>query len=384
VKLKNEVNRRERVIVFFVTEDWYFCSHRLQLAKAAKDAGYVVYVVTRVVAHGDVIKAAGLSLISISLSRRSKNPISAAMAIIRLILIYKKVRPSVVHHVAMKPVIYGSIAAKVTGVPGVVNALAGLGFLFSSESLMARFLRPMVRGVLSLLLNSKNSAVILQNPDDAEVMVGSGAVDRERIRLIAGSGVDTDEYIQIEEPAGMPIVLLASRMLWDKGVGEFVEAARILNNEGVSARFILVGEGDNENPESIDATQLDTWREEGCVEWWGRRPDMPTVLLQSSVVCLPSFYGEGLPKVLVEAASCGRPIVTTDAPGCREIVQDGVNGILVPVKDAEALAGAIRELLNSPETRRRMGAAGRQLVKDKFSLDIVIDETLAVYESVDQ
>ena len=373
-----------KIIVYFVTEDWYFCSHRLPLAIAAKKAGYIVYVITRVTSHGDVIESAGLKLIPIKLSRHSKNPFAEAVILKQLIKIYKDLRPQVVHHVALKPVIYGSIAARITGVPATVNAMAGLGYLFSSESIMARLLRPVIKGLFRLLLNNKRTTLILQNPDDVEVICGSGAVDRDRVRLILGSGVDTKEYRWQPESGDVPIVLLASRLLWDKGVGEFVEAAGILKKEGAQARFVLAGEGDDENPGSISISQLNTWQEQGDVECWGRRPDMPTVFAESHIVCLPTNYGEGVPKVLIEAASCGRPIVTTDTPGCREIVKDGVNGILVPIKDVDALVRAIRMLLDSPDLRSRMGHEGRQLVKRKFSLAIVLDETLAVYESMCQ
>lgn len=373
-----------KIIVYFVTEDWYFCSHRLPLAIAAKKAGYIVYVITRVTSHGDVIESAGLNLVPISLSRRSKNPIAAAMAIIRLVSIYRRIKPQIVHHVAMKPVIYGSIAARIAGVPAIVNALAGLGFLFSSESAMARSLRPIIKGLLRILLNNEGTTVILQNPDDVKLIVGSATVGRDRVKLIMGSGVDTKEYRWQPESGDIPIVLLASRLLWDKGVGEFVEAAGILKKEGAQARFVLAGEGDDENPGSISNSQLDTWQEQGDVECWGRRSDMPTVFAESHIVCLPTKYGEGVPKVLIEAASCGRPIVTTDTPGCREIVKDGVNGILVPIKDADALVRAIRTLLDSPDLRSRMGHEGRQLVKRKFALAKVLKETLAVYESMNQ
>ena len=323
-----------------------------------------------------------MKLIPIKLSRHSKNPYAEAVILKQLIKIYKDVRPQVVHHVALKPVIYGSIAARITGVPATVNAMAGLGYLFSSESIMARLLRPVIKGLFRLLLNNEHATLILQNPDDIEVICGNGTVDRDRVRLIMGSGVDTREYRWQPESGDVPIVLLASRLLWDKGVGEFVEAARILKREGAVARFVLAGEGDDENPGSIRARQLEDWQAQGDVEWWGRCSDMPTIFAKSHIVCLPTNYGEGVPKVLIEAASCGRPIVTTDAPGCREIVLDGENGFLVPIKDVDALVCAIRKLLDSPDLRLRMGLAGRQLVKRKFSLTTVVNETLAVYESM--
>ena len=371
-------------IAYFVTEDWYFCSHRLPLAVAAKKVGYTVYVITRVTSHRDVIESAGLKLIPIKLSRRGINPFAEAVILKQLISIYKCVKPQIVHHVALKPVIYGSIAAWITGVPARVNAMAGLGYLFSSESIMARLVRPVIKGLFRLLLNNEHATLILQNPDDVEEICSSGAVNRDKVTMILGSGVDMEEYRQQPESDGVPIVLLASRLLWDKGVGEFVEAARILQREGAVARFILAGEGDDENPGSIRASQLETWQRQGDVEWWGRCSDMPTVFANSHIVCLPTSYGEGVPKVLIEAASCARPIVTTDAPGCREIVIDGENGILVPIKDVDALVRAIRKLLDSPDLRLRMGLAGRQLVKRKFSITTVVNETLAVYESMIQ
>ncbi len=371
-------------IAYFVTEDWYFCSHRLALALAAQKSGYTVYVITRVASHGHVIESAGFKLIPISLSRRSKNPIEAARVIRQLVRIYRRIKPHIVHHVALKPVIYGSIATRITGVPVTVNALTGLGHVFSSTSVIARSFRPMIKRLLQYLLNNDRSVLILQNPDDVNLLVGSGTVNRDRVSLVMGSGVDTEEYSLEPESDNVPVVLLASRLLWDKGVGVFVKAASVLKKERIRARFVLVGEGDDENPGSISNSQLNTWQEQGDVELWGRRTDMPTVFAESHIVCLPTNYGEGIPKVLIEAASCGRPIVTTDAPGCREIVKDGVNGILVPIKDVGALVRAIRTLLNSPDLRSRMGHEGRELVKRKFSLSKVVSETLAVYESMIQ
>lgn len=376
---EQEHGAQQPKLVYFVTEDWYFCSHRLELAVAAKKAGYSVYVITKVNSHGTEITTAGLNLVPVNLSRRSKNLLVEAMFIIRLINIYRRIRPDIVHHIALKPVIYGSIAARLTRVPAVVNAMAGLGFVFSSTRASARLLRPVIKRVFGMLFNDHRSTLILQNPDDVAVICEDEAVSRDRIRLILGSGVSTDRYRSEPETDGVPIVLLASRLLWEKGVGEFVEAASIIRESGRTVRFVLAGDSDYENPESISRSQLEEWTKRGVVEWWGHCPDMPRVFAKSQIVCLPTVYGEGVPKVLIEAASCGRPIVATNVPGCREIVLDGETGFLVPRKDVSALVGAICSLLDSPETRVRMGFAGRQLVKDRFSLDIVIDQTLAVY-----
>ena len=308
----------KKTIVYFVTEDWYFCSHRLSLAVAARNAGFIVYVVTRVFSHGDEIRAAGLKLVPVELSRRSKNPATELALIRELTRIYKRLEPDIVHHVALKPVIYGSIAARLANVPHVVNAMAGLGYLYASNNATARLARPLVKTLMRVLLNNTRTRVILQNPDDVALMTDSGTIRPERITLIRGSGVDPDVFRSVPELPGSQTVMLASRLLWDKGVGEFVEAAEILRAEGYEARFVLVGDGDDANPASIDAATLDAWKRDGSVEFWGRRNDMPDVLARAHVVCLPS-YREGVPKVLIEAASCGRAIVTTDAPGCRPV-----------------------------------------------------------------
>ncbi len=368
-------------LVYFVTEDWYFCSHRLPLAVAARKAGYDVSVITRVASHGGEIRAAGLDLIPFDLSRRSKNPLTELSAIKRLTGIYRQLKPDIVHHVATKPVIYGSIAARLAGIRHVVNAIAGLGSIFTTDSATARMLRPLIRTSMRRLLNNDRTTVILQNPDDVDAVCRSLRVARERIVQVRGSGVDPDVYRYVPEPEGVPVVMLASRLLWDKGVGEFVEAAAILQAEGREVRFVLVGDGDDANPASIGAKTLDKWRRSANVELWGRREDMPDVLPQAHIVCLPS-YREGLPKVLIEAASCGRPIVTTDAPGCREIVRHDENGLLVPVRDAAALADAIRTLLDDPALRLRMGARGREIVKQEFTVDHVVAATLGVYKSM--
>lgn len=368
-------------LVFFVTEDWYFCSHRLSLALAAKATGYDVSVITRVRSHGELIESSGLKLIPIDLSRSGKNPLVELKLIGRLVSIYRKEQPDIVHHVALKPVLYGAIASYIARVPNVVNALAGLGFLFSSKSIKARFFRPFVMLFFRLLLNRENSRVILQNPDDVELMCRNGILSINRISLIRGSGVNVKKYTVKKKQEGIPVIVLASRMLWDKGVGEFVEAAKNLLQRGVIAKFVLVGENDSENPSSIPIRQLQSWKQEGVIEWWGHRDDMPSVFAESHIVCLPS-YREGLPKVLLEAAASGCPIVATDVPGCREIVREGKNGLLVPLYDVDALAAALKMLIDSPELCKQMGQEGRKIVENEFSIDKVNKETLSVYEGI--
>ncbi len=369
---------QKKKLLFFVTEDWYFVSHRLPLAVAAREAGYEVTVVTRVAEHGYAIREAGLRLIPIELSRRSKNPVSELMLISRLIALYRHEKPDIVHHVAMKPVLYGSLAARLAGVSHVVNALTGLGWLFTSQSRLAGVLGRGVRFAFGKLLN--RGTVIVQNPDDVRWLADLG-VESGCIQLIRGSGVDVNRFAPMPESEGVPVVVLASRMLWGKGVGEFVAAARSLKQQGITARFVLVGDPDPANPASIPQALLDDWKKEGAVEWWGHRDDMPQVFAQSRIVCLPS-YREGLPKVLLEAAACGRAVVTTDVPGCREVVRDGDNGLLVPVRNVAALTEALMRLLADPILCQRMGERGRQRVVGKFSQELVIDQTLAIYREL--
>ena len=365
-------------LLFVVTEDWYFVSHRLPLAVAAQKAGFNVSVATREGKHGETIRAVGIRLIPFSLSRRRGNPLREVVALVRL---YHRERPDIVHHVALKPIVFGALAAWIAQVPAQVNAVAGLGSLFTATTGMTSLIRPLVRWTLARLLNSRGSLTIVQNPEDRALLIRS-YLPESRLRLIRGAGVDTTSFFPRPKPSEMVCIVLAARMLWAKGVGEFVEAARLLTQAGVTARFVLVGEPDANSPASVPIATLRTWHGENGVEWWGHRDDMPAVFHTAHVACLPSYYREGLPKVLLEAAACGLPIVTTDAPGCREIVRYGDNGFLVPVRDAQALALALRNLIDNVALRAKMGQRAREIVLAEFSQERVIAETLAVYQEL--
>lgn len=369
------------ILLYLVTEDWYFCSHRLPLARAALEAGYEVGVVTQVTRHGEVIEQAGLKLFPISFARSGRIPTQDVATLRAIARIYGAVRPDLVHHVSMKPIFYGSLAARLCGVPHIVNAYTGLGFLFTSGRITARALRMLVTRLGRPLLGGKRCWSIVQNVDDRTLLLNHGLLHQDRSFLIRGSGVDVAVFTASPEVEGVPVVMLASRLLWDKGVGEFVAAAQQLRTERLKARFILVGEPDPENPMSIGQRTLQRWVQKRCIEWWGRLEPMAEVLPQAHVVCLPS-YREGLPKVLLEAAACGRAVVTTDTPGCRDVVQHGVNGLLVPVRDAGALAGAIKELVIDPARRQAMGLKGREIVEQEFSVARVVNDTLAAYRVI--
>lgn len=376
--LKPPANSR---ILFFVTEDWYFCSHRLPLAVAASQKGYDVAVVTRVRNHGEIIKAAGIRLIPMELSRGGRNPLTEWLTIWRFYRICRREKPDLVHNVALKPVLYGSIAARLAGVPHIVNALAGLGHIFADEQ-RAGTLRRIVKWAFRGLLNTPGGKVIVQNPDDYRRLVTDGLLNPDRAVLILGSGVNLDDFKPSPEPPGTPVVVMASRLLWDKGAGEYAEAARLIKNQGIEARFLLAGEADNQNHSAIPETQINAWHQSGVLEWLGQRHDIAEIFRNSHIVCLPSYYGEGVPKVLLEAAAAGKPIVTTDMPGCREVVINGENGLLVPPKNAESLAAALTRLLLDPESRISMGKRGRLLAEEKFGLDSIIAQTLDVYSKL--
>ncbi len=374
------VARDKPVLLYLVTEDWYFWSHRLPIARAARAAGWEVLVATRVGSHGDMIRQEGFRLIPIKMRRRSLAPWREIATVAELIGIYRRERPDLVHHVAMKPVLYGSLAAAVAGVPAVVNALAGMGYVFTSSAMKARLLRPLIKKAVRWLLDRANARLILQNPDDVAAM-SAGTVAPKRIVLIRGSGVDTTAFAPAAEPEGTPVAVMVSRMLWDKGVGELVAAARLLRQCGVPLGVVLVGSPDPENPASIPERQLRDWDASGDVAWWGERSDVAKIWASCHIAVLPS-YREGLPKSLLEAAACGRPLVSTDVSGCREVVRDGVTGLLVPPRAAKALAHALERLARDRDLRRRMGAAARDLVAREMSEQVVVAQTMALYRSL--
>jgi glycosyltransferase involved in cell wall biosynthesis len=355
--------------------------HWQRLALAAKEQGFDVMVATRVAKHAKQIVASGLKLVPLGLSRRSQNPVREAASLAEIVRVYRSVRPHIVHHVAMKPALYGSLAARLARVPAVVNALTGLGYVFSSKDLKARLLRPIIEVGYRFLLDTRNSRVVVQNPDDLAMLTRRGLVHASRMVVVRGSGVDLARFVGTPEPSGIPLVVLPARMLRDKGVEEFVDAARQLKARGVIARFALVGGPDPENPASLPESTLSDWAREGVIEYWGWRDDMAEVFSACHVVCLPS-YREGLPTALVEAAACGRAVVTCDVPGCREVVRHEDNGLLVPARDSRALAAAVACLLSDTELRARMGRRGRIRAVEEFSIERITADTLELYRSL--
>lgn len=366
-------------LLFLITEDWFFWSHFLARARAARNAGYEVVVACRVDRHGKSIRNEGFRLIPLSINRRSRNPIKEILTLIQIVRLYSNEKPDLVHQIAIKPILYGSIAARFNGISAVINSVTGLGYAFIGTGSTAYILKGLASAAYRLAIG--RGRVVVENKDDFNFLTQTGIVRTNQCLIVRGSGVDLSEYMVSPEPMGTPVVMMASRMLWDKGVREFVEAARQLSLRTTPSRFILVGDVDPGNPASIPKAQLEIWKNEGIVEWWGRREDMPQILSQANIVCLPS-YREGLPKVLVEAASCGRPIVATDAPGCRDVAIDGHNALLVPVRDAAALANAISRLIDDSNLRKRLGTAGRKMAQEEFSDHSIAERFLGLYKEL--
>jgi glycosyltransferase involved in cell wall biosynthesis len=380
-ELKEPPQTSKQRLLFLITEDWYFWSHRLELARAAQRAGWEVLVATRVQDHAKRIEDEGFRLLPLRLSRSSWHPLQEILAVLELIRLYRGERPDLVHHVALKPILYGSFAARVTNVKAVVNAFPGLGYTFIGDGKQKGVLRSIIGKALQWVLGLSNSRAVFQNEADAAELVKAGVVSWEEISIIRGVGVNTKIFAPPTRKTEGSLVVLAGRLLWDKGIEEFVKAARLLKANGIESRFVLVGMVDRHNPAAIPEAQLRTWEAEGAIEWWGHREDMPSILGSADIVVLPS-YREGLPKVLLEAAACARPVVATDVPGCREIVKDGINGLLVPPKDSASLSHAIAKLLKDPGLRAQMGACGREIVLKEFSVDRISRQTLELYREL--
>lgn len=371
-----------RTLMFVVNVDWFFLSHRLPIALEAMRQGYQVHIATGLTDKLGELERHGLVVHPLALDRSSAGLGNALRTIVQLWQIFRAVRPDLVHLVTIKPVLLGGLVARLAGVPAVVAAVSGLGFVFVAKGVKASARRWLVGGLYRLALGHHNLKVIFQNPDDQASLARLAHLTDRKVAMIRGSGVDLTRYGVMPTPPGMPVVVLAARLLADKGVLEFVQAARLLRQRGCKARFVLVGTVDTANPTSLSDAEVSAWVQDGVVEWWGHRADMPHVLAAAQVVVLPSYYGEGLPKVLIEAAACGRVVVTTDHPGCRDAIDLGVTGVLVPVRNAVALADAMEALINDPLRCKVMGDAGRALAEKAFDVRQVVAAHLQIYQEL--
>lgn len=374
----------KKKLLFVVNVDWFFVSHRLPIALRAIEDGFDVHIICSATTKISELEALGLTVHPLSFSRSGTTVLKELTTAIKLFGLIRKISPDIVHLITIKPVIYGGIIARMVKVPSLVSAISGLGFLFVERtSISSRMRRYFVLLLYRIAMNHSNQSVILQNPTDMRALVESGGLDKRKARMIKGSGIDLNEYPMTPEPNATPVVVMASRLLIDKGVNEFVEAAKIIKRKGIEARFQLVGEPDLENPESISKEQFNEWQQGDDVECLGFRTDVARIFSQAHIVTLPSYYGEGLPKVLIEAAACARAVVTTDNPGCRDAIEPNVTGLLVAARDSQELADAIEILIRDRELRVQMGKAGRALAERDYDIEDVVKTHIDIYNELD-
>lgn len=372
-------------LLIVVNVDWFFVSHRLPVALGALQAGHEVHVATTLTQGQEQLEAQGFIVHPIRIDRSDAGPFGLLILLWHLLRLYWLVRPDVLHLVTIKPVLLGGLAARFAPVRGVVYAISGLGHVFVAQGLAGRIRRTLVGAWYRFVLGARNIRVIFQNPDDrAALQSVVPHLSRQNVVMIPGSGVDLTQYPALPLPEDrIPVVLLVARLLVTKGVREFVAAAQQLRKEGMAAQFWLVGDPDPDNPASVTADELATWAHQGCVQVLGYRSDIAALMAQAHMVVLPSYYGEGLPKVLIEAAACGRAVVTTDMPGCRDAIATDETGLLVPAKNVGALSNAIRHLLDNPLTCAAMGRAGRKRAEQIFDVRAVVQTHLDIYQALE-
>ncbi|MDH0347681.1 glycosyltransferase family 4 protein [Aeromonas dhakensis] len=365
-------------LLFLVNVDWFFISHRLPIALAAQKEGYEVHIACSFTEKYDFLLQLGFKLHPLELSRTGTKLMYEMVSCINIFKVLRTIKPDLVHLVTIKPVLYGGISCRLLGVRNCVASISGLGYVFIATGVKATLMKAGISALYKLALKGKHTKVIFQNADDMKHLININAISSQQAVMIRGSGVDLASFSVVAEPEGIPVIMLMARLLIDKGVVEFVEAARILKYQSVKCRFVLVGSTD-ENPKSVSSTLLNTWVNEGVVEYWGYSDNPAETYGKANVVVLPS-YREGLPKSLIEAAACGRAVITTDVPGCRDAILPNVTGILVPAKDSKSLAVAISTLCENSQLRKRLGSAGRKLAEDAFDIKSVINTHISIYE----
>lgn len=370
-------------LLYVVAEDWYFYSHRLPMMRGAVAAGFDVTLVTNVTAHKGQIEALGVRVIPWSLKRESLNPFTALKQVFALVKIYRDEKPDLIHHVALKPILFGSIAAVIAKMPRVLNAFAGLGIIFHGDTGLARTIRPLLTLLFRLLLKCENFWLLFQNRDDLAKLAKLDLVVQSRVAVIRGSGVETERYTVTDLLETPPFICAyAGRMIDSKGLPTMYEAFDILKTKAPHIKLWLCGKPDSGNPGTWDEKRLRDWcAANPNIEWKGHR-DMADIWPHTHLALQPSWGGEGLPKALLEAGACARAMVASDVSGCREVVQPGVNGILVPAEDAQALAEAILQIASDLELCATMGQESRRIVEEDFSADYVTEQTAALYTRI--
>ena len=377
----------KKKIIINLTEDWFFVSHFLGRAVDARKSGYDVYISCNETDKRKIIEKNKIKFFPLALDRRGVNPLYEFIIFLKYCYLFYKIKPDIIHNVGHKPIIYGSFAAKLLNIKSVINAPIGMGFVFSSNSIKAKLLKPILLFLFRLTLNThhgkdKENRVVFENSDDMNFFIRKKFVKKSDVKLIRGAGVKIDNNLKIKKKIKKNItVALVARMLKDKGIFEFVEAAKILKKKNIKSRFLLVGDIDPKNPTSIKSDILKTWHKDQIIEWLGWIKNINKILFETDILCLPS-YREGMPKSLLEGASLGLPLVTTNTVGCREIVIDGLNGYLVPIKNSEKLAYAIEKLIIDEDLRFRMGKESFKMALSKFSAKIINSQTISLYNEL--
>jgi len=374
--------QKPKKVVFVINSIQFFLSHRLPIAVQLQKDGYEVHIITPDKKPCD-FDVHHFHYHKIIMSRKGMNPFIDLYTLLSLFIKFKKINPTIVHLVTIKPYLYGGIAARLAKVPVLVSAVAGLGIIFSKKNIKTQNIRSILFPLYKFAFGHKNQTIIFQNKTDKKTLLDWLNLSEEKTSLIDGAGTDLDLYPFLPElNSEIPIIAFASRLLKDKGIEHFVEASNILKQRKINARFLLIGEPDLGNPNTISENQLKEWEKEKLVEVLGYRNDIPALFSKAHIVSLPSFYGEGLPKVLIEAAACGRAVVTTDWPGCRDAIIPNKTGLLVPIKDSTALADAFQTLIENPTLRQSMGVAGRKLAEEKFDVKLVVKKHIEIYDTL--
>jgi glycosyltransferase involved in cell wall biosynthesis len=376
------LNLQDKKILFIVNVDWFFVSHRLPIAIKAKEQGYQVHIAARLTNKLSLLEDCGFIIHPLNLHRSRTGVKIVISEFLEILSLIRNINPNIVHLITIKAVLLGGISARVAKIPAVVSAIPGLGFIFIRTGVMALFYRLIVSFFYRLSLNHKNQMVIFQNSSDQTKLNKIAKIPLQESIIINGSGVDLSVYNFKPIPRGIPVVLFSSRFLIDKGFKEFIEAAKIVNLHEKKARFIMVGDIDLSNPSSISRHEIDQYKRSGDVEFLGYLDGgLQEIYSLATMVVLPS-YKEGFPKVLIEAAACGRAIVTTDVSGCRDAIDEGKTGLLVTARDSGMLASAIEELLNNTELCRNMGKAGRVRAEHLFDINLIVSSHMEIYKNL--
>lgn len=369
-------------LLIVVNVDWFFVSHRLEVAQEAVKRGWEVHVATTLTGTVDALNAHGFHVHPIKVDRSSTNPIGLLGTVKELRQLFRRIQPDVVHLVTIKPVLCGGLAARTTGMPAVVYAISGLGHVFTAKGVVGFIRKQLVRLMYKSALKVNRKTVIFQNTEDRRSLEEIGSVTRAESTLIPGSGVDVESYDVTELPQDKPVFLMASRLIRSKGVMEYSEAAALLHAEGIEAEFWLAGAADHQNPEGLTEKEIQEISNAGHVQLLGHRRDVPKLMERSSIVVLPSYYGEGLPKVLIEASAAGRPIITTDTPGCRDAIENGLTGLLVEERNVADLANAMRRFATNNLLQEQMGANGRRRAESRFRIQDVVNKHIEIYDDL--